>query len=79
MFSSNATQVSAVTQAEAVDFDGTNDYLRRTSDLTGNTTSKTFTFSAWIWQGSTTTSYMYVVSNGTSQRFVVSVLATEHY
>ena len=61
--------------AEAIDFDGTNDYLRRTSDLTGNTTSKTFTFSAWIWQGDTATSYFYVVSNGTNQRFVVRVVS----
>lgn len=34
---------------EAIDFDGTNDYLSRSSDLTGNTDSKTFTFSAWIY------------------------------
>jgi len=48
MFSSNTSQVAATaTQAEAVDFDGTNDYLRRTSDLTGNTDGKTFTFSFW--------------------------------
>lgn len=50
MFSSNATQVSAVTQAEAVDFDGTNDYLSRSSDLTGNTNGQAFTFSAWLWK-----------------------------
>lgn len=67
--------ISTVAVAEAIDFDGTNDYLRRTSDLTGNTTSKTFTFSAWIWQGDTATSYFYVVSNGTNQRFVVRVVS----
>jgi hypothetical protein len=33
---------------EGVSFDGTNDYLSRTSDLTGNTDSKTFTFSAFV-------------------------------
>jgi hypothetical protein len=49
MFSSNATQVSAVTQAEAIDFDGTNDYLTRSSNLTGNTDGKTLTFSGWLW------------------------------
>lgn len=35
--------------AEAIDFDGTNDYLSRASDLTGNADGKTFTFSAWLW------------------------------
>lgn len=35
--------------AGAVDFDGTNDYLSRSSDLTGNADGKTFTFSAWVW------------------------------
>lgn len=35
--------------AESVDFDGTNDYLSRSSDLVGNTDSKTFTFSTWVY------------------------------
>lgn len=35
--------------AKAVDFDGTNDYLSRASDFTGNADGKTFTFSAWVW------------------------------
>lgn len=35
--------------AKAVDFDGTNDYLSRASDLVGNADGKTFTFSAWVW------------------------------
>ena len=30
------------------DFDGTNDYLSRGSDLTGNADSKTGIFSAWL-------------------------------
>jgi len=43
---------------EAVSFDGENDYLSRSSDLVGNTDSKTFTFSCWVyWDG--TTSYVY--------------------
>lgn len=37
--------------AEAVDFDGANDYLSRASDLTGNADGKTFTFSCWVWNG----------------------------
>tara|TARA_R110000851_G_scaffold231121_1_gene383993 strand:- start:1145 stop:3268 length:2124 start_codon:yes stop_codon:yes gene_type:complete len=32
-----------------VDFDGTNDYLSRASDLVGNADGKTFTFSAWVY------------------------------
>jgi len=36
--------------AKAVDFDGTNDYLSRASDFTGNADGKTFTFSAWVWR-----------------------------
>ena len=38
---------------EGVSFDGTNDYLSRSSDLSGNTDSKTFTFSAWVYLGHT--------------------------
>jgi len=38
--------------AAAIDFDGTNDYLSRSSDMTGNTDSKTFTFSCWIYKKS---------------------------
>jgi hypothetical protein len=50
MFSSNTSQVAVIaTQAEAVDFDGTNDYLTRASNLTGNTDGKTLTFSGWLW------------------------------
>ncbi len=36
--------------AEAVDFDGENDYLSRSSELTGNADGKTFTFSSWIYK-----------------------------
>lgn len=43
--------VSAVAQAEAIDYDGSNDYLQRTSDLVGNTNGKSFTFSVWVWPG----------------------------
>jgi hypothetical protein len=34
---------------EGVSFDGTNDYLGRTSDLSGNADGKTFTFSCWVY------------------------------
>lgn len=45
--------------AGAVDFDGTNDYLSRSSDLLGNISGKTFTFSSWVWLDSTSTSTIY--------------------
>lgn len=41
--------VSGAIPPEAVSFDGTNDYLERTSDMTGNADSKTFTFSVWFY------------------------------
>lgn len=67
MFSSNTSQVAATaTQAEAVDFDGTNDYLLRSSDLTGNADGKTFTFSGWIWLPTTGTKWFYQSTDGSN-------------
>lgn len=43
------SQPSANGVADAIDFDGTNDYLSRSSDLVGNADGKTFTFSAWVY------------------------------
>jgi hypothetical protein len=40
-----------------VDFDGTNDYLTRASDFTGNADGKTFTFSAWVWLSASGVTY----------------------
>lgn len=34
--------------AQAIDLDGTNDYLSKAADFTGNADGKTFTFSAWV-------------------------------
>ena len=73
MFSSNTTQVSsAVTVAEAVDFDGTNDLLSR-ANLTGNANGKTFTFSAWIYFNQAT-AFAYNVSTSSvgTQYFFIS-------
>ena len=42
------SQPSANGVADAIDFDGANDYLSRSSDLVGNVDGKTFTFSAWV-------------------------------
>tara|TARA_R110000782_G_scaffold124875_1_gene216444 strand:- start:172 stop:2286 length:2115 start_codon:yes stop_codon:yes gene_type:complete len=60
--------------AAAIDFDGTNDYLSRSSDMTGNADGKTFTISAWgyrtafgthfIYQASTDRFNLYGKSNG---------------
>lgn len=63
-------------QANAIDFDGTNDYLSRASDMTGNTTSATFTFSAWVWRDSATQGMIYCTNgsgSSTSERFTASI------
>ncbi len=36
-------------EPEAVSFDGVTDYMSRSSDFVGNTDSKTFTFSCWVY------------------------------
>lgn len=56
---------------EGVDFDGTSDYLSRSSDLAGNADGKTFTFSCWAYvteQGATGDMNLY---GTTSDRFRV--------
>ena len=45
--------------AAAIDFDGTNDYLSRSSDMTGNADGKTFTFSCWVWSDTTSSKCIY--------------------
>ena len=47
--------------AEAVSFDRTNDYLSRSSDLTGNADSKTFTFSCWFYKSTAAINHIYTV------------------
>ena len=59
------TPVSGEVLPEAVSFDGTSDYLTRSSNMTGNTNSKTFTFSCWIYPTKTTM----MVLLGNSSRF----------
>lgn len=73
MFSSNTSQVVATsTQAEAVDFDGTNDYLSRSSALSGAANSKTFTLSFWFWAPTPSADCtFYEEDTGSSYRFVV--------
>lgn len=78
MFSSNTSQVVATaTQAEAIDFDGTNDYLIRSTDLTGNTDGKTFTFSAWVWSDVSGLSYIYTTDNTSDSRVQTWISTTQ--
>ena len=56
--SSSGSTVATVAP-QGVDFDGTYDYLSRSTDLTGNADSKTFTFSAWVYPSYSSASYMY--------------------
>lgn len=53
----------------AIDFDGANDYLSRSSDLVGNADGKTFTFSAWVWPNNTADFGIYnaVLNEGAAQ------------
>ncbi len=56
-----AVGAAASPEARATDLDGTNDYLSRASDFTGNADGKTFTFSAWVYLDSegTNNAYLY--------------------
>jgi len=58
---------------EGVSFDGSNDYLSRTSDLSGNSDSKTFTFSAWVYVAYDGSSkWPYVINFGSNGDFYIS-------
>ena len=60
------TPVSGEVLPEAVSFDGTNDSINRTSDLTGNSNGKTFTFSCWFYTGTSASQYkIYQAGNST--------------
>ena len=63
--------------AEAIDFDGTNDYLSRSSDLTGNADGKTFTFSFWVWSDVSGLSYIYTTDNTTDARVQTWISTTQ--
>ena len=58
--------LNSAVEPVGLDFDGTNDYLSRSSDLTGNADGKTFTFSAWLYSDNdgTTTDYIYESTTG---------------
>ncbi len=58
----------------ATDLDGTNDYLSRASDFSGNSDSKTFTLSIWTyWTGDGTDYIYYAATAGDQFRFYLSV------
>lgn len=65
MFSSNTSQVVATaTQAEAIDYDGTNDFLTRSTDFVGNANTATFTMSLWVYVDEVPASFDQLVSIG---------------
>lgn len=70
-------EVSGVVIPEGVSFDGSTDYLSRSTDFVGNIDSKTFTFSCWVYNSDNTNSQIYYyVGNGTTYYFQVSTPAT---
>ena len=70
------TPVSGEVLPEAVSLDGTNDYLSRSSDLTGNADGKTFTFSCWFYYVGDTL-YLYQASDGTAFKVDLTVNNSE--
>lgn len=68
---------SQSTPAQAIDFDGTNDYLIRSTDLTGNTDSSTFTFSVWVWSDVSGLSYIYTTDNTSDSRVQTWISTTQ--
>ena len=51
-------------EAVGVDFDGTNDYLSRSSDMTGNADGKTFTFSCAVYLTTTNATQIFRQDDG---------------
>lgn len=64
--------------ANAIDFDGTSDYLLRSSALTGSADGKTFTFSAWVYISKYLSSYNTVLQ-GNGQAFNFSFGSDNFY
>ena len=64
-----------------VDFDGTYDYLSRSSDLVGNVDSKTFTFSAWVYFSDVSGSSNRIIfqSNNGTEYFYIGLLPSIPY
>lgn len=66
--------------SEGVSFDGSTDYLSRSSDLVGNTDSKTFTFSCWLYLPKNTVNnhIIYMASESDNTGFYINYLASSH-
>jgi len=69
------TPVSGAVDPEGVSFDGTNDYLSRSSDLSGNADGKTFTFSAFVYS-SDPSSYQFIYNQDAGGNPSFSVFIT---
>jgi hypothetical protein len=59
-----AGAAGGVIEPVGIDFDGTNDYLSRSSDLVGNADGKTFTFSCWYYQAVQSAQRFYISDDG---------------
>jgi hypothetical protein len=59
----------------SVEFDGISDYLSRSSDMTGNTNSKSFTYSMWVYtDNSSGTFYIFTSDTGNNGKpFAVNI------
>ena len=67
--SAATSSFTPVLPTPGVDFDGTNDYLNRTSDLSGNADGKTFTFSTFVYLAEDAAStFLNVATSGGSGR-----------
>ena len=69
--SAATSSFTPVLPTPGVDFDGTNDYLSRSSDLVGNADGKTFTFSVWFYPDNDTTGYLYEINTGSGYSFEI--------
>ncbi|UAW59219.1 hypothetical protein CRP603_gp52 [Roseobacter phage CRP-603] len=56
----------------STEFDGSSDYLQKTSDLSGNSDGKTFTFSFWIYPEPANNNTMYIYHTSGSWRNTIS-------
>ncbi|WBC28528.1 hypothetical protein TPMD03_54 [Thiohalocapsa phage LS06-2018-MD03] len=64
-------------EAKGVSFDGSTDYLSRSTDLAGNTDSKTFTFSCWVYRSKNSSGTDRIYSSGLGNSTVNSLFAVD--
>jgi hypothetical protein len=65
--------------AEGVSFDGTNDYLSRSSLMSGEANGKTFTFSTWSYNGIQISDNTTLYSNGTGGSYGIKLFYNSSY